>query len=282
MSPPEDQSTPEPSRAAGATPLSAELLESAGLDFAHASLASPPPFFIIAAPRSGSTLLRVLLDSHPDLSVGPETNVLHHWFDAVDHSKTLALYPFAAEGMHRYPAAALELLQRRYAHDRGKRRWGDKTPAYSDIIDRLAECWSGAQFVHCYRDGRDVACSMRDRWGWSVRAAARAWNAKVTKILHSDVAGTDQYYEVRYEELVEDVEGVMRGVLAFLGERWHEDVLSHERRPHDGVVDDVPEARRPVYTSSIGRWREELNPWERWWARYHAGVTLERLGYPAR
>ncbi|MGH8924767.1 MAG: sulfotransferase family protein [Acidimicrobiia bacterium] len=255
-------------------PLIADL--AAGLTGENPS----PPFFILGAARSGTTLLRVLLDSHPHLSVGPETNVLHHWFDAVENAQTLRFYPYPPDDLLRYPAAAFELMHIRYMRDRGKRRWGDKTPNYVTVLDDILKCWPEAQVIHCIRDGRDVVCSMRERWGWSVRAGSRRWRDRVEKVLTQAAnLSARQYLEVRYEQLVSEPRYELSRILRFLEEPWDESVLDHSQSAHNGVEDDVAEAGGDITTESVGRWRQQMSPLDRYVFGRQAASLLRRLGY---
>lgn len=254
------------------------LVELCGLEVTGPSTA--PPFFIVGAARSGTTLLRVLLDSHPRISVGPETNVLHHWIQAVADAKTLHSYPYLDDELLAYPAAALELLHRRYMAERGKVRWGEKTPNYTVVIDEIMRVWPDALFVHCIRDGRDVVCSMMDRWGWRAAPAARQWRQRVESTLEQvEKLPPNRRLEVRYEDLVMATEPVVRRVLDFLGEPWDPAVLQQANADHHGVADDVPEALATVSAASVERWRTELGPLDRLVVNRVAGPTLRRLGY---
>lgn len=237
------------------------------------------PFFIVGAARSGTTLLRVMLDSHSDLSIGPETNVLHRWFEAASSAKTLGFFPYALDEIQRYPAAALELLLLRYTRERGKKRWGDKTPNYTPVLGQILTCWPESQVIHCVRDGRDVVCSMQQRWGWNVGAAAKRWAERVEAVLlYAERLGPERYIEVRYESLVANPERQLRRLLSFLGEVWDPEVLNYASSPHDGMT-DVPEAGLAISVASVGRWKDEMSTLDLVRFRRRAGPLLERLGY---
>jgi len=82
---------------------------------------------IVGAPRPGTTLLRFMLDTHPEMAIPPETGFL-------------ALFP------HFY-----QLYASRFA----KPRWGDKTPSYCHHMQNIEEVLPEAHFIHIIRDGRD-------------------------------------------------------------------------------------------------------------------------------
>lgn len=238
-----------------------------------------PPFFICGTARSGTTLVRVLLDSHPRLSIGPESNLLHHWFHGIDAS-SLSRWPMEPSFFDEAALLAFERIHVAYMEQRGKQRWGDKTPGYWRLIPRIARVWPDAQFVYCLRDGRDVVCSMRERWGWHLHYASRVWAGEVMEALDLASLFGDQVHIIGYEDLVADPVSVMRGVIRFLDEEWDESILEPGRLPHDDFETDSPRAVGPIDTRSVGRWKRELNRRERWIVNRLLRSSLESAGYP--
>ena len=239
---------------------------------------NPAPFFIVGIARSGTTLLRVMLDAHPDISIGPETNVLHHWFNAID-SSSLDRWSMTEESYDSHVLDMFERIHIEYMNNRGKRRWGDKTPQNWTLIPRILETWPRAQFIYCIRDGRDAVCSMRDRWGWRVHYTSRLWANGVNDALDMISQHKDSVYIVRYEDLVTDPATTLRGVLDFIDEPWDDSVLEPSQAGHDGYESDSSAATQPVFTSSIGRWRTDLGPVDSRVANYLMNDTLRRTGY---
>ena len=115
-------------------------------------------------------------------------------------------------------AAAITDLYARYAHERGKPRYGDKTPANVLYVELLAAAFPQARFLHIVRDGRDVVPSLMemhfgpDRFG----AAALFWRDRVTRgRAGGRRVGADRYREIRYEDLVAEPEPVLRDICGF-------------------------------------------------------------------
>jgi hypothetical protein len=254
--------------------------------------AANSPIFIVGCQRSGTTLLRLILDAHPNISCGPETRFLADLagITADPNWQRMRLYGFPKEYWHQRIATLFDTFQTEYAHARGKVRWADKTPHYALCVDYLNELFPTCQVVHVIRDGRDVVASHRDRWGYlSALKAVRKWPWYVRA---ARAAGArlpaDRYREVRYEQLVTDPEGTLRQLLDFLGETWDPILLEHDKRPHD-----VPErylafsssrrmanAQKPtIYRSRVGAGCRELDPLLRLLVTRLAGRTLRELGY---
>ncbi|HYO62559.1 MAG TPA: sulfotransferase [Pyrinomonadaceae bacterium] len=192
-------------------------------------------------PRSGTTLLRLMLDAHPELSIPPEMGFMpavaalrgrggelrRAFFEAVtgmsswdDANIPRAAFEEALREVEPFTAAGgVRTFYRLYAARFGKARWGDKTPAYCLHMDKIEKLLPEARFVHLIRDGRDVALSVRGLWfspGDRVEDSAERWRSW---ILTARRLGRRRrhYMEVRYEELIADAPAVLRRVCDFAG-----------------------------------------------------------------
>ncbi len=285
-----------------------------------ASPPDPPAPFIVGVPRSGTTLLRLLLDAHPQLAIPAETGValavadepagpgelatrlraLEPWPDLeIGDAELDAIFasvePWSTGG-------GLRALFRSYARRHGKPRWGDKTPLHIEHMPRLAELLPEAHFIHIHRDGRDVAVSLRALpfapGDGSVETIATVWRDQIA-CARSVRDTLPHYREVRYEELVADPAAVLADLCAWLGLVYDPVMLrAHERAAER--LSEGPEERqdaagltrredrmvhaahtlRPPDPARAGRWREHLTPDEV--ARFEAigAETLMTLSYP--
>jgi hypothetical protein len=249
------------------------------------------PIFIVGCQRSGTTFLRLILDSHPRISCGPETLFLADLERVISHDwPRLARFGFDQEYWLASIARFFGGIQRDYATGRGKQRWADKSPRYAMHMDFIARIFPDAQFVHVIRDGRDVAVSHRKRFGYlSCVKSAVKWPRYVRAARASAATlAPGRYFEVRYENLVADTEGTAKEVLSFLGEEWDPDVLEFDKVEHD--VPDRYHAQLAsrqasegttdaVYRSRVGAYRRELDPMVRGLIWLTSRATLRELGY---
>jgi hypothetical protein len=212
---------------------------------------APAPF-VVGVGRSGTTLLRLMLDAHPDLAIPTETHFLPA-LAALPDDATPDQVADVMLGATTWPNMGLEAddlravfatlapfsvgdatraFFRLYAARFGKSRWGDKTPTYRSSLPAIARLLPEACFIHIIRDGRDVALSYRGLWfgpGDDVAAQARFWTDKVTGT-RRDGASVQHYLEVRFEDLVADAEGVLRRICGFLDLAFVPEMLAYPER----------------------------------------------------
>lgn len=193
------------------------------------------PIFIIGCPRSGTTLLRLMIDSHPHISCGPETHFLVDLANiAEQHAIRFERFGYGSDWWYEQTADFFRTFQMDYAQKRGKQRWAEKTPTYTRHLDVLDRLFPDCQLIHVIRNGRDVVSSYHKRWGYlsAVKTAAFRWREYVT--LARDFGKTiamDRYYEIRYEDLVSETEMTLRGMFEFLQEPWVPEVLNYNDAP---------------------------------------------------
>ena len=222
---------------------------------------APAPF-IVGVGRSGTTLLRLMLDAHPRLAIPPETHfvpavIQAFWRLRVTPERVLEAMRsgertgWPDSGLDEATMLArlraikplnapdtLRAFYRLYAERYGKERWGDKTPHYVTALPRIGRALPEARFVHVIRDGRDVALStnrrlveLRGSRPVPIERMAKRWRHRIlTARGVTQVA--DRYLEVRYEDLVLDTEPSLRRVCEFIELDFDAAMLSyHERAP---------------------------------------------------
>ena len=251
------------------------------------------PIFLLGCQRSGTTMLRLVLDSHSRISCGPETRFLPDLRRIVDEQRDwprLARFGFPREDWLRRIREFFGGVHADYAAGRGKARWADKTPLYALSIDFVTEVFPDARIVHVIRDGRDVVVSHRKRFGyWSAVKCVVKWPRYIrTARAFGAQLPPEQYHELRYEDAVGDPDKTLRALFEFLGEQWEPGVLEYADRPHDVAGKYTAEADRrraaagtdaAIYASRVGTYKRELDPFLRILVRIFSGPMLKELGY---
>ncbi|MFI7657405.1 sulfotransferase family protein [Micromonospora parva] len=195
------------------------------------------PIFVLCFARSGSTLLRVLLNAHPEIASPPETSVARvcetterAWRQV---TRAGAPGPLTSEALSEIRSAA-DRPMRAYARVQGKRLWCDKSLDNVWLAPLLTEVFPDRRFICLYRHCLDFVMSGLDasRWGFAaygfekyvqkspgntVHALVRYWCDHTEALLrhqHSDLTGTTG---IRYEDLVRDADAELRRLSGFLG-----------------------------------------------------------------
>jgi protein-tyrosine sulfotransferase len=273
-----------------------------------------PPVFLLTAARSGSTLLRFILDSHPDLACPPELDIAvgcaylaRSWTVL---GRAVASRPGApaagpADGGPVLPAegrAALrgtaDAVLGHYLRSTGKRQVCDKSLSTVYYAALMAEIYPEAKFICLYRHGMDVIASYVSAMPWglsqpavpqpeflpvhgyiarnpgnSVAAVAEYWADCTQRAARFEGENPGRCHRVRYEDLVEDPEGVTAGVLSFLGVAQVPGItgdcfrVSHDQGPSDSKIWSTRQVRKDSVGSGVavpaarlaGRARADVN-----------------------
>ncbi len=254
--------------------------------------AGTAPVFVIGSPRSGTTLLRLMLDSHPRISCGEETHFLRDLEAIVGRNwELVATYGLPREWWLERIRVLYADFQTEVLARAGKARWAEKDPTYTLHLPFVQELFPDALYVHLLRDGHDVVASFRDRWGYTsaARAARSEWARYVSAARElGERLDDERFLELRYEELVDDPETQARRLFAFLGEDWDPAVIDFdpaEHRATDRYQRFTAQRREAgggeatIYRSRVGAGGKSLDPVLRTLLRRNNGDLLRELGY---
>jgi len=269
------------------------------------------PFFIVGSQRSGTTLLRLILNAHGDIAI-PEEGTFwmpliranHGRFDKAISAKLLRKYieyirvndQFRTWNMDAEAIfdgilgngrttlkELMESLYEGYASRQNKRIWGDKTPSFFRKIGELSYIFPEARFIHVIRDGRDVYLSMRKMESGrdNVAVAALEWRYKIEKtrqLLRQ--LPPDRYFELQYEQLIKTPERQLSELCAFLSIDYDEQMLNFWRTSEQFVGRHHSELIfQPIIASSAEKWKKTLTLRENMVFELIALDILKQLGY---
>ena len=231
----------------------------------RASNRSRVPVFIVGMPRSGTTLVEQIIASH---SLAHGAGELENISDlARDMHRTLGLsraYPFCAPDLNR---RQLDVLAQNYLDfvtrvGRGKPRVTDKMPHNFLALGLIDLLFPAARVIHCRRDPVDNCVGIftqpfSESHGYAARLSDLGWYYGLYDKIMTHWAATIRVpmLEVRYEELVSDPETHIRQIIAFCGLPWEDRCLRFHEAKRDVNTLSYDQVRRPIYTTSIGRWR---------------------------
>lgn len=277
-----------------------------------------PVVFIVGCQRSGTTLLRRMVDANPHIAIVHESRWVPGWFErrigmTPEGRVTPEIIPLLLDN----PRFALMEIEHQdledlladngsmpytvfmtgvydlYGKKRGKNLVGDKTPSYVRSIPTLHHLWSDARFVHIIRDGRDVCLSaMNWKSGGELRrrfvplheepvtTTAAWWDWLVRSGREAgETLPPNLYHEVRYESLVSDPAAECESLCDFLDLPYDEAMVRfHEGRERPKPGRSAKNAWLRV-TPGLRDWTTDMSPRDIERFEATAGELLDELGY---
>jgi len=232
-------------------------------------------------PRSGTTLLEQVLDSHPDIISAEETSIFFETYLALkrgfpDNALMHSVLESASLGSLRQSRENyFRCMESFQAKPIGERLLIDKNPSLTTLVPAVIRLFPEAKFLVALRDPRDVCLSFfmqplplnltsssylsLEGTVGEYAALIGVWRAMAPRM-------RNPYLEVRYEDMVEDLESVSRRVLEFLGVTWDARVLRFDEHARKKLVRSptYADVTKPVFKGAVGRWRnyqKYLEPW---------------------
>lgn len=158
----------------------------------------------------------------------------------------------------------------------GKSRWGDKTPYYVLHIPKILEWWPDAQIIHIIRDGRDVALSVLERkhdfFIYNYYVAAKEWCKYVEKGKQfGNGLRSDQYLEIKYEDLLASPRAKMKQICTFLGEEYTDELFATSQTDNPGKT---PLVHEQIKQDNFEKWRSKMSTRQ---LRVFEGVAKQTL-----
>ena len=221
------------------------------------------PVFIVGMPRSGTSLVEQILASHTQVFGAGELNHIKTLAGELLHGQESRLSAHLA-GLR---SPQLDALADRYLNLLGReateaRRVTDKMPANFLWLGLIAQMFPRAHVIHCVRDPRDICLSIYFQQFSQAHPYAQDLDDLVfyyrcyeTMMSHWQQVLDLPLLEVRYEQLVDDLEGQARRMLDFLGLTWDEGCLRFHRSGRAAATASWGQVRQPIYTRSVHRWR---------------------------
>lgn len=286
------------------------------IDKVDPSSASGGPLFIVGCGRSGTTLLRLMLNMHPDICIPEESHVIYqiarlrsfglwpaagspefsdYFLKYVESSKFMDNWELPPNALRKRVmesgktdfGSLLESMYEEFRVKEGKPLWGDKTPMHVQYMWIVRYFFPTARFIHIIRDARDVAQSVAAK-SWGPRHISHAgyyWKWLVLSgMINGRMMGSKNYYEVRFEDLVSNPESTLREITAFAGLKYSNMLLKY----HEGSAafdyaakgnEGSKRLQQVLDPKRIYLWRESMPPSQIKSVDRQAGAVLRLLGY---
>ena len=227
------------------------------------------PVFIVGPMGSGTTLLRLIVDSHDNIAIAQETSIMRAYLA----HKWIPFHRHGGDWYGRLGWSDAELDERmrefyggmfeRFASQHGKRRWGDKTPWHAWHIREITRLFPDAVVLATVRHPGAVASSVSGRFRLTWRGAVSHWVNTTTELVARGRELGDRFLLVRYEDLVTDPDTTLREVFSWLDEPWSDRLLTHhlvhEERGTPSKVEGASRSDDPIDASRIGTWLDRAS-----------------------
>ncbi len=235
------------------------------------------PIFIVGNPRSGTTLLRLMLTSHKNIVIPPECgfaiwyyekykkwnpSFLNYFIDDLMRAKKIETWKLDKNEITRYlmsrlPTSYPDLVSSIYEYFGSKnkvyfKRWGDKNNFYLNHIQTIKEMFPNAIFLHIVRDGRDIACSYKNLMKMrinskyapnlpsNVEEIAQQWKENLSIINEAfKKIDWENVYEIRFEDLVRNTKSTLELICGRINENYDPQMLEYYRFNREKKLEPV-------------------------------------------
>ena len=229
------------------------------------------PIFIIGTFRSGTTLLRFILDSHSNICCPPESKFLEYLSALYTNESCIRAFKYMG-----YDEDFIRKKIRKFADDffigymlaHDKKRWADKTPDYVRVLDFIEWIYGpNCKYVLIYRNGLDTANSINEFYiekldkEKDIVKAYEYWAHDTEIMANWEKKYPDRCYSLKYETLCARTKPLLIELFDFLEENWEDDVLKWYQKGHDRGDEDIKARRQRKIKLSFGNyaaWPEDL------------------------
>lgn len=229
------------------------------------------PVFILGMPRSGSTLLERIVSRHPSVdTAGERTEMAKICEDLREiHGAPIAGNPGCCDYFGDLSKIEIRTAANRYLallrpalKNPNALRWIDKMPGNFMLVGFIQALLPKARIIHAHRDPLDVALSCYTQsffegheYAQNLQALAHYMAIQRRFMAHWRTVSETPILDVRYRDVVADLEGQARRALDHLGLDWNEDCLTPQQSDRAVLTASVDQVRKPIYDSSLGKWR---------------------------
>ena len=251
------------------------------------------PIFIGGLHRSGTSLMRAIIGSHPTVAIYQtdlplwrkfynrykdldlnDANIREQLIEKIFSDRKLEeaevklardtiLASLNAE-KHITCGLVFEHILRQYAKQIGRPRWGLKTPYNEFFADAIFAAYPTAKMIHLLRDPRDVAVSIKSRgWDLTITQQAIDWKESVKLAQQNQQNYTGSYSVVRYEDLVSNPEAIIQQVCQVIELDYTPDLLKMDRqigwRGSNSRFSDLGWESEEISPAAMGRYTKALS-----------------------
>lgn len=264
---------------------------------------SVKPFFIVGCGRSGTTLLKTILDSHSSISVMPETFFYKSVYPTIERYKTKpwgavdrwwlrdfginpdVIRPFLMDNLGNDEDLGQTIFRgifEIYSEMTGCKVIGEKTPDHVKNLEEIRACFPGAKIIQIIRDPRAVVASFKRVKVGSNSTADIVEEWRIAEEILSDNLGKSDFLALRYEDLVRNPEANLLKICGFLEVSWDKEMLNFHQRNEAGFSPEQvhhKNTQKPLFLDSIDSWRAQLSQVDIGLIDWYLKEGMKRQGY---
>jgi hypothetical protein len=275
---------------------------------------SVDPIFIVGTERSGSNLLRAILNAHENICIPHPPHIMNelahlvprygdlsqdgNFRRLIDHAARVVELHFAPwdievdrdrvmqEAAGRDLYSIKRALYEQYMRAKGKTRWGCKSTFMIHHTGIVGKYHKTPKFIHLVRDGRDVAVSARDSVfnHFHPHYVSLLWSRQQRLAIQiSQELPAGQFLTVHYEQLTSDAEKEVRRICDFIGEDYQDQMLNYASRPDSarlaGISKSWENLSKPILANNSKKYLTKLTPDEIFAVERNAFQELRHYGY---
>ena len=274
-------------------------------------------FFILGNPRSGTTLLRLILNAHPKIGVPPECGMIQWWHEKyknwgsddtqeVDQFKKDILSSKKIEdwdqrriqldNLFTLPLSSYaEVFTKLYQSYTGKPIVGDKNNYYINHLELIGSIYPTSKYIHLVRDGRDVACSYKGikeldqslkylpNVPFDIKSIADEWRENIINVDEFGKRLADNFYTIKYEDILVNPKEEIEALCDFLEVNFNHHTLEFHRTNDEpkSMLNWKQKTLQPLDEKNFGMFRNKLSEAEILVFNKIAGNQLKYYGYEA-
>jgi tetratricopeptide (TPR) repeat protein len=233
----------------------------------------PSPALLTGFPRSGTTLMEQVLNAHPDVASSEEVDLLAREILPAMHGKLGADVPMLQvlneikpSSIRKNRRRVWEVFETLAGHTLCGKTHVDKNPAYNLLIPYYLRLFPETKLLIALRDPRDVllSCYLRHLplnpvsvTFLTLESTAHRYALDMTAWLKFSDIIPNPWVEIRYEDMVQDMEKEARKICQTLGVDWHADILRYREKLKNKLVSSptYADVKKPIYTRALNRWK---------------------------
>jgi hypothetical protein len=266
-------------------------------------------FFILGTQRSGTTLLRLILNSHSKIAIPEDSdflrpilkrkftekplkgNSLKNLIVYLKKNQHFKLWNYNPSDFFKYLEGRREIslkefiesLYSSYNHHEGKTIWGDKTPSLFRKLDIISSLFPEAKFIHIVRDGRDTFDSWRrmDPLKNNASVVALEWRYKIWKIDNflQKIPSANKV-TIKYEDLIVEPGKVLKKICKVIDVEYEEEMLNFYKKSERYIGKHHSKLIfKPLFSKNLEKWKKNLNKREIEVFKLLAGRYLRKYNY---